>query len=195
MELGQQVRGKVTYKGEPVPYGYVLFYRLGMSIDVKTGAFVPSAFGEIHADGTYEVANAPTGPVQITVVTDPDLDLLSIVKPETHGGPVPGTAPPGGPRGPGAPPGNPSGPPPGKEPHGPAGKPHVGPIRPPPLPPGAAGSGSEEPPRPGHPRGRDLTDDQKKTLKEINDKYGSIEKTQLHYVVRQGEQTCDLQLK
>src|SRR2546429_686724 len=93
---GHKVQGKGSYKGDPVPSGFVLFYSQGHSLNGKDGSAVPAASGEI-IDGKYEIPSAPEGPVTIVVATDPDLDLFHVMKP--RGGPVPGgppTGPPGG---------------------------------------------------------------------------------------------------
>lgn len=53
------VTGKVTYKGQPLPNGSVMF--IG---DNAKGDSSP-----IEADGTYNIKNAPLGMVKITVTT------------------------------------------------------------------------------------------------------------------------------
>jgi hypothetical protein len=50
------VTGRVTYKGDPLPYGNVQFFTSG-------GAFV----AEIKADGTYTLPDVPAGPARISV--------------------------------------------------------------------------------------------------------------------------------
>src|SRR5947209_7701641 len=72
VEHGPRVTGKVTYKGEPVPYGVVLFYRHGIGRDAKAGLMAPAASATLSGDGKYEVDNAPVGPVMVCVATDPD---------------------------------------------------------------------------------------------------------------------------
>lgn len=112
---GQTVRGKVTHKGEPVPYGFVLFYHPERGLDPQTGKLVPVAFGEIQ-NGKYEIANVPKGPVIVVVATDPDMDAGMAMRPvEPGGGVVEGPeAPAGAPAAaPDAPP-DPAGPPQGK---------------------------------------------------------------------------------
>ncbi len=91
MVKGQTVRGKVTYKGEPVPYGFVLFYNVGKSLDAKTGTRVPSSTAIINSDGSYEMTGAAVGPVKVAVCTDPDVDMVSLLRPSKIGG----NAPPG----------------------------------------------------------------------------------------------------
>ncbi|MCI0703671.1 MAG: hypothetical protein L0241_21545, partial [Planctomycetia bacterium] len=114
-----KVTGKVTYKGKPVPYGYVIFY--GQSgIDKATGKSAPPIVAKIDADGRYEIHNAALGPTMICVATDPDADIGSFYQPASFvpgmGGPPPMDGPPpdgppgiggpaGGPPMPGGPPG------------------------------------------------------------------------------------------
>ena len=50
------VTGKVSYKGQPLPYGNVQFSTSG-------GAFV----SEIASDGSYSISGVPTGSAKITV--------------------------------------------------------------------------------------------------------------------------------
>jgi hypothetical protein len=196
MKFGQTVRGKVTYNGQPVPYGAVLFYHHQNSLDAKTGTFAPSAVGYIDENGRYEMTNLAAGPVMVCVATDPDADLLALTQP-TAPGELPGVIPgkPGN--------GPPSHPPtvlperpadapptglPGMPPGGPPGGLPMPPM--PPLPPGA-------PPMPkmGLPGTENLTAEQKKLLKEIHAKYGSLGKSPLHLAVEEGEQTLDIPLK
>jgi hypothetical protein len=62
------------------------------------------------------------------------------------------------------------------------------------MPPGGVGvPGLPLPPL--NPLAEKLTEAQKKTLKEIHEKYGKLEKSSLTYVVREGEQTFDIILK
>jgi hypothetical protein len=199
-EFGQAVSGKVTYKGEPVVYGAVLFYRLGANMNPKTGQMVPAASAMIGSDGTYKIANAPIGPIMVCVATDPDANLHSLIRPATMGGgqmggPPMGGGMPGPPMG-GAQPGPPMG----------GGPPQGGGLPGPPMggglpgPPMAGGgppalpkdAGPKLPPTPGTDK---LTEAQKKTLKEIHEKFGTLGKSQLHYVVREGEQTHNIELK
>jgi hypothetical protein len=56
------VRGKVTYEGKPLTMGSVILVDEG-------GRF--SARGPIQPDGTYEIANAPTGKVKMGVSNPP----------------------------------------------------------------------------------------------------------------------------
>lgn len=186
---GEAVRGKVTYKGEPVPYGYVLFYRLGAEMAPQAeggpggpaGAGAPSAFAEIR-DGKYEALNVPGGPAFLCVACDPDLDPSTLMRGAAAPMGGPGMPPPPG----GLPPmGPPGGPPP--PPMGPPG----GPGGPPQGPPG----GLPAPPAPPNPAVEGLTEAQKKMLKEIHDKYGQFGKSPLSIVVHEGEQTFDITLK
>src|SRR5437588_9846357 len=64
LAMGQVVSGSVTYKGDKVPFGYVLFYNPQSGHDAKTGSLVPLGIGEIR-DGRYEIPSAPEGPVII----------------------------------------------------------------------------------------------------------------------------------
>jgi hypothetical protein len=163
--MGQRVHGKVTYEGEPVPYGYVIFYSHGLSLDPKTGGFVPMAHGEIK-DGQFDMPDVPTGPVMVTVATDPDADPMTFLLPVAP----PGAIIKGGP-------GDPKG--------GPPIDPKTGqPIDPKGGPPGA--------PRPPNPFTQKLTAEQKQTLKAIHAKYGQIGKSDLNYSVKEGDQTFDL---
>lgn len=60
MELSEEaLEGKITYKGQPVPYAMVI---------VTNGR--DSATGNAASDGTYKVEYAPLGEVQIGVNTD-----------------------------------------------------------------------------------------------------------------------------
>src|SRR5262245_46600410 len=80
MVFGQTVRGKVTFKGEPVRYGFVLLFNPERSFDAKTGAAVPAAAAMIRKDGTYETNTAPTGLVFVCVATDPDLQPMELMQ-------------------------------------------------------------------------------------------------------------------
>ncbi|MCI0458794.1 MAG: hypothetical protein L0Z62_17685 [Gemmataceae bacterium] len=159
---GQTVRGQVTHKGEPVPYGFVLFYHPEKGLDPATGKFVPVAFGEIH-EGKYVLENVPAGPMIVCVATDPDMDAGMATRPVDPGGVVEG--PPGLP---GAPPlapdtpDDPAGPPPGKF---------------------------------DNPLTQNLTAAQKQTLKALHQKYGEFSRSPLAYVITEGEQTFDIDLK
>jgi hypothetical protein len=52
------VSGKVTYKGQPLPFGLVTFHP-------EKGKKVFS--GKLHADGTYEVKDVPVGKARVTI--------------------------------------------------------------------------------------------------------------------------------
>jgi hypothetical protein len=56
--------GKVTFKGEAVPSGTVVFY--GPGDQVASAALLP--------DGTYEVTEVPLGEVKVAVTTPPPPD-------------------------------------------------------------------------------------------------------------------------
>jgi hypothetical protein len=179
------VRGKVTYKGQPVSFGHVLLYSPEKSLDLKTGQFAPIAFGKIQ-DGKYQINHAPTGIVHVVVATDPDLDFGTLMRPLKPGaslkvavaaGKMPGA---GGdaPMLPGIPDAGPQGGPANALPMAPPGG----------FPPGFR-------PPPANPLAVKLTDEEKQTLKEIHAKYGAFEKYTLGLVVKEGEQTFDLELK
>jgi hypothetical protein len=217
VEYGPPVRGKVTYRGQAVPYGIVLFYAHGAGINPKAGQVAPAAWGEVRPDGSYEVQNAPVGPVMVVVACDPDADLAALTAPATFGGgmggapgaggpPQAGGPPPGGPPMGGGPPmaggppaaggppqaGGPptaGGPPQaGGPPMGGGGLPQAGP-----LPKGAP------PPPKGPPNAvlEKLTAEQKRTLKAVHEKYGSVGKSELSFVVHKGEPalTFNIELK
>jgi hypothetical protein len=194
---GQTVRGKVTYKGRPVPYGVVLFYSYEKSIDPQTGRLCPSGIGEINSDGTYEVVDAALGVAMVCVATDPDADIGSLTLPAAMLGIDPGSPPRVGPPWPpGRPPiGPPGGPLPGP-PVGAPGPPIDPPINPPGVPSqGPVGGPPGGPPlKPPNPAAERLSADEKKTLKEIHAKYGIVGKSPLGYHVREGEQTFDIKL-
>jgi hypothetical protein len=216
---GQTVRGKVRYNGKPVKYGVVLFYNHEKSLDRKTGQFWPSSFAEISSsDGTFEM-DAALGPVMVCVATDPDVDIHSLMRPGgaspgQPGGPGAGGRPGGRPNGPpgGAPGGLPGGPPggrpggrpggpPGGRPGGPPGGPPGGlpggppggfPGGPPGAPPGLPGGG----PAPlGNPLTESMSKDEKQMLKDIHARYGTVGKSPLSYVVKEGTQTYNIDLK
>jgi hypothetical protein len=197
VKFGQTVRGKVTYKGKPVPYGFVLLYSPERSLDVKTGQMAPAAVSNIGKDGSYELKNAPSGPVVFCIASDPDVQPVDLVQPSRMGKGARPHEPPGGPpSGPGFPPGAPgsqsTGGPPGMPPDRPPGPPPVGP-------PGPGSGGHRRPPRfPGadvNPLTKDLSKDDKKMLKEIHKKYAAFGRSPLTYVVELGEQTFDLKLE
>jgi hypothetical protein len=196
VEYGPRVSGKVTYKGEPVPYGMVLFYSHGKAVDPKSGQIAPAATARISADGSYEVSNAPVGPVMVCVATDPDVDLVMLTAPSgfgaTGGGPpMAGGGPPmagGGPPMGGGPPIGGSGPPmPGGGPPMAGGPPMPGGL--PKLP--------KDVGKPSDPATEKLTDAQKKTLKEIHEKYSKPGKSPLNHAFPAGEAsvTYDVALK
>lgn len=176
-----KVSGKVTYKGEPVPYGYVLFYG-GRSKDAATGKFGSPALAPIKPDGSYEVHGPVIGMNFLAVATDPEADIKVLTTPvQPGGGAGPGAAPPGGlpdlpdmggPPGPPALPGSPGGGPP--MPGGP------------PL--GSPGGGKS-------PAVEKLTDAQKKTLKEIHGLYGTVGMNPISFgVAGDADQTFNIEL-
>jgi len=162
------VRGKVTYKGQPVPYGHVLFYVPGKGQEGgKSKSVAPAAHGMIK-DGKYEIVGAPVGIVMVVVATDPEIDLPQLLQPAIMGGDEPKGGPPVDPKGP---------PDTMKAPPGIAPK----------APPGVE--------LPGPPGTKGLTAEQKQTLRTIHNTYGSFSKCHLTYGVRPGEQTHDIDLK
>lgn len=193
--FGQTVRGTVTYEGEPVPWGYVLFYSHEKSLNVKKGTFTPVAVGEIK-DGKYEMLNVPAGPAIVCVATDPNTDPAALMRPAgimavapPKG--LPGEPPPAPPHGPpvGLPEGPPVAPPAGAPPGGPP-----GPL--PPGPPGGLPGGFPgAPPVALNPLVEKLTPAQKDMLKAIHAKYGVFGKSSLSYEVKEGEQTFDIVLQ
>jgi hypothetical protein len=58
-----QIRGTITYKGNPLPGGEI---RLFSKADPNK-----SQSGTIKADGSYEVLNAPLGEVMVLIDTEP----------------------------------------------------------------------------------------------------------------------------
>lgn len=191
MIFGQTVRGKVTYQGQALPYGYVLFFHPQKSMDAKTGLGAPAATAEIR-NGEYEmVESAPSGPVLVLVATDPDADPTSLFKPAMPGmGAVESAGPPGMP---GAPPAAPGAGPPGAPGASPPGAPGTAPPGPPTMPgppPGAPAPPNL--PKMGNPVTQKLTATQKDMLREVHSKYGQLGKSPIAYFVREGEQTFDI---
>lgn len=193
LAFGQTVRGKVTYDGQPVQYGFVLFYSHDKSKDPKEGSFTPSAVGPI-VEGKYEVPNAPLGHVAVCLATDPDLDPGALTRPmkpgEKGGG---GAGPNKGPLPPGMPPGMPPG--------GKVGMPEGPPVPPPPGPPGGAGPMPPKPPpgmkvpqAAGNPITMNLSDAQKRALREIHAKFGEFGRSPLAFVVKEGDNTFDINI-
>lgn len=62
------VEGTITYKNAPLPAGLVV---------VSNESDTLSASGYLKGDGTYTVANAPVGPVRVTVRTNEFKDVMS----------------------------------------------------------------------------------------------------------------------
>jgi hypothetical protein len=56
------VSGKVTFDGEPIPWGRVFFHSQGNKNEVLNGRII---------NGQYSVAGVPTGPVKIAVESIP----------------------------------------------------------------------------------------------------------------------------
>lgn len=165
-ETSGTIRGKVTYDGKPVPYGYVLFYNLEKSFDSKAKGLVATGFGPIAEDGSYQVGGVPLGAMKVCVVTDPDVDPATLFGPRSPGGDVlgPGGPPPGGPPG--------------------------GPASPASHPGGGHGPGV----RP-NPRVQKLEPEVIQMLRDINTRYGTFAASPLGYFARTGDQTFDLELK
>jgi hypothetical protein len=207
---GQRVQGKVTYKGEPVTYGIVLLYNDEHSFSPEKRTFAPVAFGPIKSDGTYALENAPLGVHRLVVATDPDQDVMSYTRPipmdSNIGQPLdqgPPGMPPGGP--PMGPPGIP-GPPTSKDKDGKFSPP------PPPKGKGAKGGKQDQPsdgpptappppkldlaiPKMPNPKLDKMSDAEKRLLREVHTKYGSLDKSTRLIVVREGAQTFDIELK
>jgi hypothetical protein len=57
------ILGRVTYRGQPLPYGTVLFYCSDQQIISRL----------IAPDGTYEAGGIPTGPARIAIRTYPPI--------------------------------------------------------------------------------------------------------------------------
>jgi hypothetical protein len=174
LNWGQKVSGKVTYKGEPVPYGFVLLYNPAASVrpgeKPGEGAILPLATAKIEKDGAFEFGNAPEGPAIFCLATDPDVTTGELLLPSSMGGGHVGARLGGPPGPPGRPPG-----PRGSRPGVPEGAPVI-------------------PRSEGNPALKDLSADQKQTLREIQKKYGSFERPLLFRVIRVGEQTINLEL-
>src|SRR5262249_23624543 len=147
------------------------------SFDRKTGAFVPISVARIGTGGSYEIRNAPIGPVQVCIATNPDVSLMELHRPTSPlasqvGPSSSGKEPP--------PPGRPAPPPP------PGGK-----GTPPPLSrPGDEGfPGGQLPPgvklpkdlakARGNPLVSKLSDEEKQILRDIHDKYGKFGRSPL----------------
>ncbi|MCS6866547.1 MAG: hypothetical protein RMJ56_00495 [Gemmataceae bacterium] len=212
---GQRVQGKVTYKGEPVTYGLVLLYNDEHSFSPEKRTFAPIAFGPIQSDGTYTLENAPLGVHRLVVATDPDQDVMSYTRPiplEGNIGPPTNMTSPGGPPGmpPGGPPIGPPGGPPGIP--GPPAKGKDGKFAPPPPPKATKGQKPAEPsegpptapppvkldfpvPKMPNPKADKMSDAEKRLLREVHTKYGSLDKSTRLIVVREGTQTFDIELK
>lgn len=170
-ETAEAVRGKVTYDGNIVPFGYVLFYSFETSFDPKAKGFFPRAFAPIGADGSYEVQGVPLGLLKVCVFTDPEADLAKVLGPKPLGG-APGGGAPGGPRG------GPSGKQPNSSPGAPQGV-----------------SAGHSPIHRANPRLRDLKPEEIQMLKDISTKYGTFTTSPLVYHAHPGDQTFDLELK
>jgi hypothetical protein len=185
LDLSNTVRGKVTYKGEPVRYGVVLLFHPEKSFDQKTGVIMPIAVAPINKDGNYETTKAPSGPIRFAVACDPDVMLFDLMKPST-----PGAAPGGNVAMQG--------------PNKALGGPNRG-LLPPPPPPGSKeleggplGPGKDDP-HPGkisfNPMLKDFSDEEKEKLREVHKKFGTFVDTPIMRIIEVGEQTFDLKLE
>src|SRR6516165_8650029 len=86
--LSQTVRGKVTYQGKALPYGFVLLYQPEKSLDPKSGTMRALSFASIGKNGDYEIS-APVGHVVFCVVSDPDIPPQEIMTPKLPTGELP----------------------------------------------------------------------------------------------------------
>jgi hypothetical protein len=193
LQYGNPLAGRVSYKGEPIPYGLVVFYNPLVSTNHKTGKVSPVATAMIK-QGTYQAENLPAGPVLICLFTDPDLSLTDALKPTMMGLPTGMHMGKGRPKGIIlGPPDKGEGPPPRPEKDGPP---------PLPEPPPADKEGEEfkglKKGMKGGPKGlpfaKDLTDEQKELLREIHSKYGSLSRPSIAHVIKPGEQVFDILL-
>jgi hypothetical protein len=177
--------GKVTFNGAPVPYGFVLVYRLNegeKDFDPKTSTFKPEASSGINSDGTYDIPDAPQGRIHIVVATDPDVPPHLLMEPTTlmagmeHKGPGKSDNPDAD-----------KGPPViNKTPRGQKGPPEP---KKGPLPPGA-----KAPQGWANPAMEKMTEDQIKTLKTIHSKYGALGRSPLMLEVTQPDTKFDIKL-
>jgi hypothetical protein len=165
-EGGSTISGKVSYNGQPVAYGFVLFYDMKEGLDEKTMTVSPAGMGKITA-GSYEATNVPAGTLMVCVACDPELPLHEILGPRSLGGPI-------DPKGFGPPmPGVPGGP------FGKQGGDKGGQVFDPRKPPPKEGQGAPPLPRVLLPEVEQLTVEQRQTLKNIHAKYGEVGRSPL----------------
>lgn len=81
---GETLRGTVTHRGNPIPYGFVLLFGEGC-LDAATGLVAPTAVGVIRNDGTYQIDNVSVGPVVVAVASDPTADPIWLMRPMLPG--------------------------------------------------------------------------------------------------------------
>lgn len=167
----ETVSGTVTYEGQPLSYGAVLFFHPEKSMDVTTGKMTAVTFAQLDEEGKYTAVGVPEGPVMICIVCDPDQSIMDLTTPDQGGLPGMDGGPPGGPGGPGLPPGGP-----GLPPGGP-GMPPVGP-----------GVGL------GNPVVEKLSDAQKKILKNVHQTYGQTMAPLISLEVPAGGKTFNIEL-
>jgi hypothetical protein len=179
------VRGKVTYKGKPVPYGVVLFYNHGHAFNPKESTMMPASSAMLDENGRYEISNAAEGPVLVCVAADPDVSLVNFLAPAQMGAGGEGPMPPGPPMAGGSPPGPPMA----------GGLPPAPPMAggAPPGPPMAGGMPGQPPPP--NVTADKLTVQQKKWLREIHTRFGTPDKSPLTHVVIAGKHNFDIDLK
>lgn len=169
VQFGQKVHGKVTYKGEPVCYGAVIFYSLQNGFNPEHRTFTPLGSAIIGPDGAYDCKNVAIGQMLVVVATDPDQEPRRFIRPARMGM---------------------------DRPEG-----QDAPLLAPPDGTDDAPKVSKEPMRPPHlkkknaPAAAKLTEEQKKTLKEIHQKYGALGMSDLQILIFEGEQTFDIELK
>ncbi len=185
------VSGRVYFDTDkPLPFGQVQFMGEGGS----------SSTSPISPDGRYNISGLPTGKVKILVSTKQIGSNMAMMPGMPGGGGPPGMPGGGGPPGmPGGMPGMPGGMP-GMPPMpgggGPPGMPGGG--GPPGMPGGGGPPGSGGP---GMPKmGPDLTQIPKEIREaidnaKIDEKYSTMDKSELSYEVTSGSQTYDIYLK
>src|SRR5262249_16966394 len=174
---GSTISGKVTYKGQPVVYGFVVFYELKEGLDPETGEVKPAGVGKIE-NGAYSAEHVPAGNMMVCVACDPDIATFELIGPRKLGGDLdPKSFRPAG-----APGSDPS-----KKDLGPKGKEDK------PAPPGKDDQPTPVGPPPAvDPAVAKLTAEQKAILKEIHSKFGRLGMSPLRLEVQESDRTFDL---